>query len=184
MTRTVFTLAAAVMLPVFLAGCATVAVQGASRAKDQATIAANETAAEKGDAAAQMAMGDSHCCSIAGSVGVLNNQKATYWYCRAADQNVPRAQYELGRIYSGDLVRGANAPAKVGAFLTSQRENKPLALMWLTLAAQAGYDDAAEEVADLREDMTPAEIQEAGQRQQSWQTQPCEWNEVYADNQL
>lgn len=167
-----------------LSGCAAVAIQGASRAKDNAVVASNEEAALAGDVKAQMKMGDAHCCTIAGSAGVLNNQKATEWYCKAARAGEPRAKYELGRIYSGDLVRGMNAPAKLGALVTTQRENKPLALMWFNLAAAAGNDDAAEEAAELSEDMTAPERMQARLRQESWQAQACEWNAVYPDNQL
>lgn len=171
-------------LAAVLSGCAAAAIQGATRASDNAKILANEDAAAAGDVEAQMKMGDAHCCTIAGSAGVFNNQKATKWYCKAAHQNEPRAWYELGRIYSGDLVRGINGPAKVGAMLTEQRENRPLALMWFNLAAQAGYDDAADEAADLREDMTPPEILQSSLRQKNWMAQACEWNAVYPDNQL
>ncbi|MEP2828552.1 hypothetical protein [Parvibaculum sp.] len=167
-----------------LSGCAAAAIQGATRASDNARILANEDAAAAGDAEAQMKMGDAHCCTIAGSAGVFNNQKATEWYCKAARQNEPRAFYELGRIYSGDLVRGINGPAKIGAMLTEQRENKPLALMWFNLAAAAGQDDAADEAEDLREDMSAPEILQSSLRQKNWQGQACEWNEVYPDNQL
>ena len=165
-------------------GCAAVAMPGATRASDNARILANEEAAAAGDVAAQMKMGDSHCCTIAGSAGVLNNQKATEWYCKAAKAGDPRAKYELGRIYSGDLVRGMNAPAKAAAMLTTQRENKPLALMWFNLAAEAGNRDAGKEAADLSRDMTAAERMQASLRQQDWQNQACEWNAVYPDNQL
>lgn len=167
-----------------LSGCVAVATQGATRASDNARIAMNETAAAEGDVAAQMKMGDSHCCTIAGSVGVFNNQKATKWYCEAARQGEPRAFYELGRIYSGDLVRGMNAPAKAAAFLTTQRENKSLALMWFNLAAEKGYKGAADEAADLRNDMTGPDVLQSNIRKESWQDQACEWNSVYPDNQL
>ena len=167
-----------------LSGCAAAVMQGATRASDNARILANEDAAAAGDVEAQMKMGDSHCCTIAGSAGVLNNQKATEWYCKAAKAGDPRAKYELGRIYSGDLVRGMNAPAKLGALVTTQHENKPLALMWFNLAAEAGNKDAAEEAADLRGDMTAAERMQASLRQKDWETQACEWNAVYPDNQL
>ncbi|MDO8837530.1 MAG: hypothetical protein Q7V31_01275 [Parvibaculum sp.] len=172
------------LMAAMLSGCAAVAIQGASRAKDNAVIVGNEDAAAAGDVAAQMKMGDAHCCTIAGSAGVLNNQKATEWYCKAARQGDPRAKYELGRIYSGDLVRGMNAPAKLGALVTTQRENKPLALMWFNLAAEAGYGDAAEEATDLSGDMTAVERLQASVRQQDWRAQACEWNAVYPDNQL
>jgi hypothetical protein len=176
--------AAAMIVAVGLQGCAAAAIQGASRAKDNAVILANEDEALAGDRAAQMKLADAHCCTIAGSAGVLNNQKATEWYCKAAQHGDPRAYYELGRIYSGDLVRGMNAPAKLGAMVTTQREFKPLALMWFNLAAAAGDKNAADEAEDLREDMTPAQILQANLRQQTWSTQPCEWNAVYPDNQL
>lgn len=173
-----------VLAAAMLSGCAAVAIQGASRAKDNAVIVGNEDAAAAGDVAAQMKMGDAHCCTIAGSAGVLNNQKATEWYCKAAKAGDPRAKYELGRIYSGDLVRGMNAPAKLGAMVTTQRENKPLALMWFNLAADVGYEDAAKKAARLSEDMTAPERLQAGIRQQDWRNQACEWNAVYPDNQL
>jgi TPR repeat protein len=174
----------AMLLGGMLSGCATAAIQGASRAKDNAVIASNEDEAAAGDVAAQMKVGDAHCCTIAGSAGVLNNQKATEWYCKAADQGEPRAFYELGRIYSGDLVRGMNGPAKIGALLTEQRENKPLALMWFNLAMEQGYGDAMAEISDLREDMTGPETQQATLLKKNWREQPCEWNKVYPDNQL
>ena len=180
MIRIIGILLAAAML----SGCAAAAIQGATRANDNARILANEDAAAAGDVDAQMKMGDAHCCTIAGSAGVLNNQKATEWYCKAANAGDPRAKYELGRIYSGDLVRGMNAPAKAAAMLTAQRENKPLALMWFSLAAAAGNKDAAVEAADISGDMTAAERMQASLRQQDWQNQACEWNAVYPDNPL
>ncbi|MBX3489778.1 hypothetical protein [Parvibaculum sp.] len=180
MIRTIGILLTAAML----SGCAAVAMQGATRASDNARILANEDAAAAGDVAAQMKMGDSHCCTIAGSAGVLDNQKATEWYCKAAKAGDPRAKYELGRIYSGDLVRGMNAPAKAAAMLTTQRENKPLALMWFNLAAEAGYDGAAKKAAQLGAEMTGPERLQANLRQQDWEAQACEWNAVYPDNQL
>lgn len=173
-------------LAVMLSGCATAAIQGASRAKDQAVIASNEDAAAAGDPAAQVKLGAAHCSTIAGSMGVLNNQEATRWFCKAAAQNNAEAQYELGRIYSGNLVRGMNGPAKIGALLTEQPENKPLALMWLDLAALNGNKDAAEKAADLRKDkdMLPVEIAAAALRQRNPQGQPCEWNDVYPDHKI
>lgn len=169
---------------VLLSGCAAAAIQGASRAKDQAVIASNESAAETGDAVAQYKVGEAHCCTIAGSVGVLNNQTATHWFCLAAAQNNADAQYELGRIYSGDLVRGVNGPAKVASMLTTQAENKPLSLMWLELAAANGHAKAAEKAKEMRDDMTPREIAKAMLASKAPQAQPCEWNAVYPDHQL
>jgi TPR repeat protein len=173
-----------VVVAAMLSGCATAAIQGASRAKDQAVIASNEDAAAKGDPVAQYKVGEAHCCSIAGSMGVLNNQEATHWFCKAAAQGNADAEYELGRIYSGDLVRGMNGPAKIGALLTKQPENLPLSLMWFNLAALHGNTDAADKAADVRKKMTPLEIAGSAVRQRNVQMQPCEWNDVYPDKKI
>lgn len=173
-----------VALALMLSGCATAAIQGASRAKDQAVIASNESDATAGDPVAQYKVGSAHCCTIAGSMGVLNNQEATHWFCKAAAQNNADAQYELGRIYSGDLVRGMNGPAKIGAMLTEQPENKPLALMWFNIAAANGNKDAADKANGISRDMTPAELADAALWQKTPQAQPCEWNDVYPEHKI
>jgi len=167
-----------------LNGCAAAAIQGASRASDQATILANEDDANKGDAIAQYKLGKAHCCTIAGSMGVLNNQEATHWYCKAAYQDNADAQYELGRIYSGDLVRGMNGPAQIASLVTEQPMNKSLALMWFALAHANGNPDAAEKIKDLSKDMTPDEITKASLYRKSPHSQPCEWNDVYPNDKL
>lgn len=171
-------------MAVILSGCATAAIQGASRASDQVTIASYKSDAEAGDPVAQYKVGMAHCCTIAGSMGVLNNQEATKWFCKAAAQGNTDAQYELGRIYSGDLVRGMNGPAKIGALLTKQPENKPIALMWLGMAATGGNKDAKEAARDLSKDMTQDEIDQASTLRQKPYAQPCEWNDVYPDNKI
>jgi len=173
-----------VLAAAMLSGCATAAIQGASRAKDQAVIASNEDAAAAGDAAAQYKVGEAHCCSLAGSMGVLNNQEATHWFCKAAAQGNADAEYELGRIYSGDLVRGMNGPAKLASLVTDTPENKPLALMWLNLAALHGNADAAKKADELKSKMKPLEIAGAAMRQRDPQAQPCEWNDVYPDHKI
>ncbi len=172
------------MVALALNGCAAAAIQGASRAGDQTTILAYKDDAEKGDPVAQYEMGKAHCCTIAGSMGVLNNQKATHWFCKAANQHNADAQYELDRIYAGDLVRGLNGPAKIGALLTEQPMNKPLSLMWFELANANGHHEAAEKAKALSNDMTPAEIVEAALRKKAPRSQACEWNDVYPDNKL
>ncbi len=172
------------VMATMLGGCATAAIQGASRAKDQAVIASNEDAAAAGDADAQYKVGESHCCSLAGAMGVLNNQEATHWFCKAAAQGNADAEYELGRIYSGDLVRGMNGPAKLAALVTNAPENKPLALMWLNLAATHGNTDAADKADELKKKMKPLEIAGAAVGLRDPQAQPCEWNDVYPDHKI
>jgi TPR repeat protein len=116
--------------------------------------------------------------------GCNNNQEATHWFCKAAAQGDADAKYELGRIYSGDLVRGMNGPAKLAALLTDAPENKPLALMWLNLAATHGNTEAAGKAEELKKKMKPLEIAGAAVRMRDPQAQPCEWNDVYSDRQI
>jgi TPR repeat protein len=167
-------------LVIGLCGCVGVAVKGAKYADNQATIAQNEAAAARGDAKAQYELGNAYCCSV-GSVDVTHDTvKATAWLCRAARQGYVPAQYRLGRLYSGNPVEGIDVQQRAKLLIVGAPKNKPLALMWLTLAAQGGSGDASEQLAELKREMTPQE-QEAGQTYlAAWQGAPCEWEQVFA----
>ena len=169
----------AVMLAIGLSGCVGVAVKGAKYAGSQATIAENEAAAARGDAKAQYELGDAYCCSV-GAVDLTHDTvKATAWLCRAARQGYAPAQYRLGRLYSGNPVEGIDVQQRAKLLISGAPKNKPLALMWLTLAARNGHGDATSPLAELKRDMT-AQEQEAGQTYLAdWQGAPCEWEQVF-----
>lgn len=170
-----------------LGGCIVPAVIGASSTlKDQAVIVWNEDAAEAGDPAAQYELGVAHCCAVSGSslLGDQDNQKATHWLCKAAARNYSDAEYELGRIYSGDLSRGTDLPGRLFAMAREHPKNNALALMWFDLAAAHGSKDAPEKAGDLKKSMTPAEVAAASADQQNPRARPCEWNDVYPDRKV
>jgi TPR repeat protein len=173
------TLVVAVALATALNGCVGVAVKGAKYANGQATIAGSEAAAARGDAKAQYELGDAYCCSV-GSVDLTHDTiKATSWFCRAARQGYMPAQYRLGRLYSGHPVEGLDVQQRAKLLVAGAPENKPLALMWLTLAARNGDKEATAALTELTRAMSGQE-QETGQRYLAdWQNAPCEWEQVF-----
>jgi hypothetical protein len=173
-------LLAALVLAIDLSGCVGVAVKGAKYAGNQATISQNEAAAARGDARAQYELGEAYCCSV-GPVDLTHDTvKATIWLCQAARQGYAPAQYRLGRLYSGNPVEGIDVQQRAKLLISGAPKNKPLALMWLTLATQGGDGESAAPLAELKREMTPQE-QEAGQAYlAAWQGAPCEWEQVFA----
>jgi TPR repeat protein len=170
---------AAIVLGTCLSGCVGVAVKGAKYANSQATIAGNETAAAGGDAKAQYALGDAYCCSV-GSVDLTHDTvKATSWLCRAAHQGYAPAQYRLGRLYSGNPVEGIDVQQRAKLLIAGAPENKPLALMWLTLAARNGSKEAAAKLTELTSAMSAQEQQSGQSYLADWQSAPCEWGQVF-----
>jgi TPR repeat protein len=164
-----FAVLAALVLATCLNGGVGGAVKGAKYAGSQATIAENETAAMRGDAKAQYELGNAYCCSV-GSVDLTHDTVKAY----------APAQYRLGRLYSGNPVEGLEVRQRAKLLVADAPENKPLALMWLTLAARNGSSDAASKLAELERGITTQE-QAAGQTYLAdWQAAPCEWSQVFA----
>jgi TPR repeat protein len=74
--------------------------------------------------------------------------EAIKWLRKAADQEIPDAQHDLGKIYY------------VGENVS---KDYPKAFKWLSLAAAQGDKESARMLEELKKDMTSAEITE-GQR--------------------
>ncbi|MCW8826548.1 MAG: sel1 repeat family protein [Gammaproteobacteria bacterium] len=88
-----------------------------------------QKAAEAGDVDAQCSIGDLH---LTGGAGIEPNAKAMlYWYEQAANQQHPKAQYQLGKMISD------------GKFVT---QNDEAAFRWLTLAIMNGSEPAQKEL--------------------------------------
>ncbi|MCW8982941.1 MAG: sel1 repeat family protein [Gammaproteobacteria bacterium] len=88
-----------------------------------------QKAAEAGDVDAQCSIGDLH---LTGGAGIEPNAKAMlYWYEQAANQQHPKAQYQLGKMLSD------------GKFVT---QNDEAAFRWLTLAIMNGSEPAQKEL--------------------------------------
>ncbi len=88
-----------------------------------------QKAAEAGDVDAQCSIGDLH---ISGAAGIEPSARAMlYWYEQAANQNHPKAQFQLGKILSE------------GKFVTQDDE---AAFHWFTLAIMNGSEQAQKEL--------------------------------------
>ncbi len=167
-----------------LAGCIGAALEGANMTKDEVVRASNKEAAQSGDAEAQYKVGNSYCCAPGDGGAVYDNQKATEWFCRAAYQDHAASQWELGKIYSGDLVDGVRIIRRAATMVAGagkDRTNRSLSLMWFELAAQNGNERAPKEASRLREDMSVAEIAESDLLLENWREAPCEWDDVFAE---
>src|SRR5437868_1770557 len=72
-------------LALVLSGCIGAMIAGGSTAKDMAKRDSLEKAAAAGDAEAQYNLGKTFCCRVGLKMGVYDNEKATFWICKAAD---------------------------------------------------------------------------------------------------
>jgi len=138
-TRTLFVLG----LILLASGCAGVAISSGTYAVKASQRAELEPLARSGDVAAQYELGKSWCCMGPG----FDTQTATEWLCRAASAGHADAQYELGRIYDGDVSR-TPAPGQKLLRLASARRSEQDSIYWLSRAAGAGHVAAAERLAN------------------------------------
>ena len=158
------------------AGCVAAGIGGTTYAIKASERDNYIQAAEAGDAEAQFKLGRSHCCMGPG----FSTQKATEWLCRAAHQDHRRAQYELGRIYLGEVSRTPAPGQKILRAVTAKSDPE-LAFVWLTLASTDGDEDAQEKLAKLTEKMPEAAVLRAQGKLANWREMPCEYRSVFAD---
>jgi TPR repeat protein len=162
-----------------LSGCVGLAVKGAMTASDQATIAANEDAANHGDPAAQYKVGRAHCCSVGPVDPLHDSRKATLWLCRAARRDYAPAQYLLGRIYSGHPVAGLDPQQQAKLTLAGAPVNRPVAMLWLARAAASGDKDAADAGVKLQAQMSSQERATSEGYAKDWPSAPCDYDAVF-----
>ncbi len=124
-------------------------------------------AATRGDAQAQYELGKSYCCGWGAG---RTDARAVYWFCKAALQNHPLAQYELGRFF------GARADTHAGLDL---RQDLMFGYMWYSLAALQEVHLAAAEREALARDMTAQELVQARKYLNDWQQFGCPKNEFW-----
>ncbi len=156
---------------------------GSSGEKKSAADSRREIAAraEAGNAEEQYLLGMEICCGGGDVRGRNDLALATQWFCRAARQGEPRAQYRLGLIYGGPLVAetiGGRLLGRIGG--GNGLQPKPaLAAMWLDLAMAAGHEDASARRIALGKRMTPADHLAAEKLRARWREEPCDLQSVY-----
>ncbi|MBX3607632.1 MAG: hypothetical protein KF788_20295 [Piscinibacter sp.] len=129
---------------VALTGCVGVAVEGARMSSDAAVRDQHMAAAVAGDAEAQFKVGKSYCCAPRNDGDAFyDNRKATDFLCRAARQRHAGAAFELGKIHSGDTVRGVRLIRRAATLVVGDAvDEKVIAYYWFDRAAAWGEPEA------------------------------------------
>lgn len=117
--------------------------------------------AQAGDPEAQFQLGKAYCC---GNGPGKDPSIALSWLCKAAKQDHPGAQYEIGRFY---------AWRTDSYYSTSQAQTRIYAYMWYSLAAAGGWPLAAAERDALARDMSRRELAEAQSHMREWRGLGC-----------
>lgn len=177
--NTTIRMAAIASLLLLPSGCAGVALEGASIAKDKAVAEANMKEAYAGNAEAQYKVGSSLCCALdEGGPSFYNTEQAVVWLCRSAAQSYAPAAQRLGEIYAGDLVTGVRVMRRVAEKIASPRSNLAVSYAWLRKSQALGNAKAGEQADKVWERMTPADRAAATAMTGGQQPVPCEWKEV------
>ncbi len=146
---------------------------------DELDFGTVKSLADKGDANAQLILGNMH---LTGQGTAKSSTEAAKWFRKAADQNNGRAQTALGKLYAkGDGV-GKDAGAAIKWLSVASEQGRPDAMAqlglvlrdsdqggknwvdaykWLNLAAGAGDDTAGRARDILANSMSAAQVAEA-----------------------
>jgi Sel1 repeat len=165
-----------------LDGCYTPLIEGAQEGYDAVRRDPLQAEAISGDAAAQYKLGDTYCCHGGGpmdKVSIYDNHKATYWYCKAVRQGYTPAQLRLAQVYSGHPIHGLHIALRASALVGSAETDPGVALMWASVAAAHGVDDANTLRGEIMEQATTNDRTRASMLLKDWRTAPCRWAEVF-----
>jgi len=97
------------IIPLLLDGCYAPLIEGAQQGYDASRRGSLKAEVESKDPVDEYNLGNNYCCRGGGPMDdmtVYDNNKATYWYCKAARQGYGPAQLQLARLYSGHAIRG------------------------------------------------------------------------------
>lgn len=168
--------ALAVLATTLLPGCVAAGIGGTTYAVKASQRGDLEVAAKAGDAEAQYELGLSHCCMGPG----FSTQTATEWLCESARQGYAPAQYELGRIYAGEVSRTPAPGQKVLRAVTAKSD--PVAsYVWFQLAADGGEERAVSRAEDALADLTKVDVMAAEASRANWREMACHYDDVFAD---
>jgi TPR repeat protein len=170
------------VLPLLLDGCYTPLVEGAQEGYDAVQRDPLHADAASGDPVAQYKLGDTYCCKGGGpmdKVSIYDNQKATYWYCHAARQGYGPAQMRLAQVYSGHPIHGLHIALRASAMVGNAETDFGIALMWASVAANHGVENAIALRDEIKDQATDKERAKAAALVKNWQSAPCQWAAVF-----
>jgi TPR repeat protein len=169
-------------LPLLLQGCYTPVVEGAQQGYDAVRRDSLHAEAAAGDPVVQYKLGDTYCCRGGGpmdKMSIYDNQQATDWYCRSARQDYVPAQVRLARVYSGHPIHGLHIALRASALVGAIETDRPTALMWATVAANHGDEDAIALRDAITVHATDKELATTAALVKHWRTAPCRWAEIF-----
>jgi hypothetical protein len=182
----VFVLAMLTMA-MLLDGCYAPVIEGAQQSYDGVKRQPLKTdVTSSNDPVAEYKLGNTYCCQGGGplnDLSIYDNNKATYWYCKAARDGYGPAQLQLARLYSGHAIRGLHVMLRASSFVGTPETDLGVALMWAGIAANnkdtGDVDDANELRIEIIQNATNEERARASMLTNEWQTASCEWSEVF-----
>ncbi len=177
-----FFLLAILASALLLDGCYTPLIEGAQEGYDAVRRDPLQADAASGDPVAQYKLGDTYCCHGGGpmdNVSIYDNHKATYWYCQAARQGYGPAQLRLANVYSGHPIHGLHIALRASALVGSADTDLAVALMWASVAASHGVEDADALRGEIALQATEKQRTRAATLLKDWRTAPCRWAELF-----
>ncbi len=175
-------LLALLAFPMLLNGCFTPVIEGATEIHDWYRRDTFDADAASGDPVAQFKLGNTYCCHAGGpldAVSIHNNNRATYWYCQAAQQGYGPAQLRLAQLYSGHPIKGFRIAQHASAALGNTQTDLSIALMWASIVADQGNQDGVELRDIIAAHATPEQRASAATLTKNWRAAPCRWKEVF-----
>ena len=168
-----------------LTGCYMPVIEGAQQGYDAANRGGLKGKVESDDPITQYELANTYCCKGVGPLkeaSIYDNNKATYWYCRSAQQGYLPAQLKLARIYSGSPIRGLHLVLRASNLAGANLVNLPVAQFWAELAAQQGDEDAIELRDAMKQKSTKEDQQLVATYLRHGHSAPCQWADVFPND--
>ncbi len=178
-----------ITIPFLFGGCYAPVIEGAQQGYDATKRVQLKNEIKTNDLEKQYELGNTYCCKGGGplnDLSIYDNNKATYWYCKAARKGYGPAQLQLAKLYSGHAIRGLHIALRASSAIGNVDTNLSVALMWAKRASLNKHDVDIEDAVELRDEIskkaTEQEVAKTEALSSNWQTVACEWKEVFPNN--
>ena len=122
------------------------------------TVMNNMDKAWRGDPAAQHEVGKAHRCSVdEKNYTFYSTRTAVGWLCASAVKGYAPVIYEIGKIYSGDVIDGVRLARRLAQGVAGTSKNHPVVYAWPVQAEICGEKDTKSPADELWDGMSPAQ---------------------------